>query len=476
MHHAIADIPKSALPSDCLKQPVILQLESLDYSTFHWVALALFVLAIIHTLTVEKIHNFARRLEARETPRMHGGRRVRSLHLQALYFLSEVEIVFALWAVPLFFAISLFYGSHIAMEYMNSRVYTEALFVAVILAIASTRPIVHAAESTIRWIAKGLGSSLSAWWFALLTVGPLLGSFITEAGAMALCALLLSNQFYIHHPSQKLAYATLALLFVNISVGGILTDFASPAVLILAHCWRWTTLDMFATFGWKAALGVLLSNLVYWLYFRKELAQMNVRKKAMEVFAAYASERRETPVPKWVTLIHILFMAWIVAVSHYPALFVAAFLFFVAFHQATRHHQAPIRLARPLLVGLFLAGLVIHGGLQGWWVVRVLEGLQPLAVMGASILMTGFNDNTAIAYLATLIPEWGDAFKYALFTGVIAGGGLTVIANAPNPAGYGILKRHFNNGIHPLKLLAAAWIPTWILYLIFYFLGPLFHF
>ena len=470
---AAAELLKRPAPFDCLKQPIVLELENLTFTPFHLVALILFFLAVVHTLSAGKIHEWARSLEMREVPIMIGNRRVRNPWIQFAYFLGEVEIVFALWAIPLFLAIYLFFGWGVALEYVDTRVYNEPLFVAVILAMSSTRPIVHAAETMIRWFAKGLGSSLSAWWFTLLTIGPLLGSFITEAGAMALCALLLSHQFYQFHPSRKLAYGTIALLFVNISVGGILTDFASPAVLILAHCWKWTTLDMFTQFGWKAALGIIVSNFIYWCYFRKELQLLNIRKRAMEVFSSYAIKKKELPIPKWITATHMLFMAWIVAVSHSPAMFIAAFLFFIAFHQATRHHQSSIHLARPLLVGLFLAGLVIHGGLQGWWVVSLLEGLKPLAVMGVSILLTGFNDNTAIAYLATLIPDWGEAFKYALFTGVIAGGGLTVIANAPNPAGYSILKKYFDGGIKPLKLFTAALIPTFILYLIFYLFGPL---
>jgi len=284
---------------------------------------------------------------------------------------------------------------------------------------------------------------------------------------------LLSHQFYTYHPSRKLAYATLGLLFVNVSVGGILTDFASPAVLLLAHRWSWSISDMFFDFGWKAALGIFLSNLTYWLYFRKELTLMDVKRKAIGIWETYTASE-EPPIPPWIITVHVLVMGWIVAISHYPAICIASFLFFIGFHQATKMHQHPIRLSRPLLTGLFLAGLLIHGGLQGWWVVSLLEGLSPLSVMGVAIALTGFNDNAGISYLSTLVPSWGDTYKYAVFTGVVAGGGLTVIANAPNPAGYAILKKHFEKGIQPLKLFVAALIPTIILYAIFYFFGPLF--
>lgn len=460
----LAEFAKQPSKFDCLKHPSVLELEVLEYTPLHLVALLLFVCAVFHTLFVYKIENWAKKREAAL------GKRTIPIHL--LFFLSHVEVVFAFWVIPLFLAMCFFYDAATALEYINTRDYTEPLFVVVILSLTATRPIILAAESAIRWCAKGLGGSLSAWWFVLLTVGPLMGSVITEVGSMTVCALLLSRQFYVYGPSLKLAYATIALLFVNVSVGGVLTDFASPAVLVLAHCWNWSTWDMFSDFGWKAALGITLANTLYWLYFRKEIAQMNERRAAAR--AELGEEKKEGKIPFWITAVHILLITWVVVVSHYPAVFIASFLFFVGFHQATYVHQYPIRLAHPMLVGLFLAGLVIHGGLQGWWVVNLLYGLDPLSVMGVSMSLTAFNDNTAISYLAGLIPNWGELFEYAVFTGVLAGGGLTVIANAPNPAGYAILKHHFEEGIRPIKLFVAALIPTLILYAVFYFLGPLF--
>ena len=471
----LAEVAKLPAKFDCLKHPVIFELESLTFTPFHLVTLLIFICAIIHTLFAYKVQQWARKLELHQREKRVGKKRERSLLVHLLYFLSEVEVVFAVWVIPLFVTIALKYGWTMGLEYINTRDYTEALFVVVILAMASTRPIVHAAERLIHWVAKGFGGTMSAWWLVLLTLGPLLGSFITEAGAMALCALLLSRQFFAYHPSKNLAYATLALLFVNISVGGVLTDFASPAVLILAHCWDWTIADMFITFGWKAAVGIILSNLVYWSYFRKEMILLETRKAAVGIYKSHTAKHKETPIPTWITIVHMLFMAWIVTVSHYPAIFIASFLFFIGFHQATKAHQHPIHLARPLMIGLFLGGLVIHGGLQGWWVVAMLEDLSPTSVMGVAIALTGFNDNAGISYLCTLVPDWGDAFKYAVFTGVVAGGGLTVIANAPNPAGYAILKKHFEKGINPIHLFLAASIPTAILYAIYYFFGPLFQ-
>ncbi len=470
----LAELVKNPQRYDCLKHPVLLQLESLHFTSFHLFALLLFALAIVHTLIANRVHSWARAVEAHQAPKRRGKRWERSIPVHLLFFLSKVEVIFAFWAIPLFLGMIFTYGWRIGLEYINTRDYTEALFVAVILSLAATKPIIHIASATIQWCAKWLGGSLSAWWFTLLTIGPLLGSLITEAGAMTLCALLLTRQFYSFQPSKSLAYATIALLFVNVSVGGILTDFASPAVLVLAHCWHWTTVDMFLIFGWKAALGIILSNTIYWFFFRKEFKILDEKKTRLAASHVLDPlKEKETPIPKWITFVHVLFIAWIVVVSHYTAIFIASFLFFIGFHQATRAHQYPIRLAQPMLVGLFLAGLVIHSGLQGWWVVSLLHGLKPLSVMGVAILLTGFNDNTAISYLSTLVPNWGDAYKYAVFTGVIAGGGLTVIANAPNPAGYTILQRHFEGGIKFLSLFLMAAGPTILLYLIFFLLGPL---
>lgn len=467
------DILKVPAKLDCLKRPEVIALENFDYSTFHLCALIILICAIIHTLFVHKIHDVARHLEAKQAHKRHGKRFQRSILVQLIYFLAEVEVVFAFWAFPLFLLMTFNFGASVALEYINTRDYTETLFVVIILSMASTRPIIHISQVVIQFIANRFGGNLSAWWFALLTACPLMGSFVTEAGAMAIGAYLLSKQFYHYRPSSKLAYATLALLFTNVSVGGVMTSFASPAVLILSHAWNWTNWYVFINFGWKAIIGVVAANTVYWIYFRKEFALLNQKQHSShESFIAPREDH--TAVPFWITLVHIFFMVLIVITAEYPAIFVATYLFFVGFHQSTRHHQDSLKLARPLLVGLFLAGLVIHGGLQGWWVVKLLADLTPIQVLGASMSLTAFNDNTAIAYLATLIPNWTDTYKYALFVGVVCGGGLTVIANAPNPAGFVILSEHFNNRISSWNLFLAALTPAFVFYLVYCLLGPLF--
>jgi predicted cation transporter len=141
-------------------------------------------------------------------------------------------------------------------------------------------------------------------------------------------------------------------------------------------------------------------------------------------------------------------------------LFIGTFLLFLGFVEASSPHQSPVDLRSPLLVGFFLAGLVTHGGLQGWWIEPVLERLPALPLFGAATLLTAFNDNALITYMATLVPSLTDPLKYAVVAGAVTGGGLTVIANAPNPAGQAILGKYFNEGISPLGLLAGALPPT----------------
>ena len=157
---------------------------------------------------------------------------------------------------------------------------------------------------------------------------------------------------------------------------------------------------------------------------------------------------------------HVLFMAWTVFNAHYPALFLGGFLFFLGFAKATARYQSRIDLRAPLLVGFFLAGLVIHGGLQGWWIAPVLGSLSETPLFLGATLLTAFNDNALITYLATLVPDLDDRLKIAVVEGAVTGGGLTVIANAPNPAGQALLGRFFDDAIAPLLLFAGALVPT----------------
>jgi Na+/H+ antiporter NhaD/arsenite permease-like protein len=291
---------------------------------------------------------------------------------------------------------------------------------------------------------------------------------ITEPGAMTICALLLGKQFYRLKPSLKLSYATLGLLFVNISVGGIFTNFAAPPVLMVSKAWHWDSAYMMSHFGWKAVIGILLANTLYFNVFRKELRELD--KKRDYADAAAADDDKEGSIPFWISLVHLFFLAWTVVHSHYPVIFIGTFLLFLGFYRATLPYQTHLNLKTPLLVGFFLAGLVVHGGLQAWWISPILSNVSNWMLMVMSVVLTAFNDNAEITYLATLVPTFDEAMKYAVVAGAVTGGGLTVIANAPNPAGQAILSRHFPDGVAPLYLFLAALLPTIIIGICLYFI------
>lgn len=443
----------------------------LSAEPFNGVALAIFLCAICHTFLTSKFRHLAHVAEEEHAARRNrpppgdsdgdGEPEEVSFKGQIFHFLGEVEAVFGIWAVVLAGAIAYRFGWGGVTDYIGTAVnYTEPMFVVVIMAIAATRPVLRFAEASLRKVASLGNERVAAWWLAILTIAPILGSFITEPAAMTIAALLLARQFYALKPSPKLAYATIGLLFVNISVGGTLTHFAAPPVLMVAAPWNWDTMFMLTNFGWKAVVGILVATGVYYVVFRRELASLEARRTPVADEVRSGSERA---VPVWITTVHLVFLGYTVLTAHYPPLFMAGFLFFVAFHQATAHHQARLELKSPLLVGFFLAGLVVHGGLQGWWIEPVLKSLSETPLFVSATLLTALNDNAAITYLATLVPGFTEELKYAVVAGAVTGGGLTVIANAPNPAGQSILQRYFPSGVNPLGLLVGALVPTAIL-------------
>lgn len=433
---------------------------------FNVVATAIFVLAVLHTFASAKIRHWAHVVEMRHAARLKqkyasvdgdddGVPEEVSFWGQILHFLGEVEAIFGFWVVVLFGAIAWFKGLGTGIHYLSETVnYTEALFVVIVMTLASTRPVLRLAENTLRVVASLGGGRPVAWWLSILTVAPLLGSFITEPAAMTIAALLLGKQFYVLNPSPRLKYATIGLLFVNVSIGGTLTHFAAPPVLMVAAPWGWNMAYMFTHFGWHAITGIVLSNVAYFLFFRRELLAL----KAAPVDESADGE----PVPAWVTFAHLVFLGFTVWMAHHPALFIGGFLFYLAFAQATAHHQNRLDLRGPLLVGFFLAGLVVHGGLQAWWIQPVLGSLGEVPLFAGATILTAFNDNALITYLATLVPGFTEELKFAVVAGAVTGGGLTVIANAPNPAGQSILQRYFPDGVSPLGLFLGALVPTLI--------------
>jgi len=440
----------------------------IEADPFNAVATAIFVLAVSHTFVAARFTAASHHVQARhDAAAAAAGRPLRpGVAAELLHFLGEIEVVFAIWALPLIGAIAASRDWHTAVAYLNNTVsYAEPLFVLVIMALASTRPVLHLAEKILQRLAQlGRGTPM-AWWITILIVAPLLGSLITEAAAMTIAALLLAQKFFDRQPSLKLRYATLGLLFVNVSIGGTLTHFAAPPVLMVAGPWGWDTPFMINHFGWRAATAIVVSTLGYALLFRREFAGLatrlsppDIERPAEDAVVGYSL----LPVPWWVTVAHLAFMAWSVATLHYPALVIGGFMFFLGFAKATSAYQSAVDIKTPLLVGLFLAGLVVHGGLQAWWIAPVLASLSEEPMFWSATVLTAFNDNALITYLSTLVPNLSDGLKAAVVEGAVTGGGLTVIANAPNPAGQALLGRYFDGAISPRSLLLAAAIPTLI--------------
>jgi hypothetical protein len=406
-------------------------------TTIQLLGAGLFAVALVHTFSTKFFERMAHRQPE---------------HAGIWHLLGEVEIVFGFWAMVMVVAMAALQGSQAATAYVDSRNYTEPMFVFAIMVIAGTRAVLDMARSSVNLLARfvPLPGGMAFYLVALAFI-PLLGSLITEPAAMTLGALMLRDRlFSVGGVSQKLKYATLGVLFVNISIGGTLTNFAAPPVLMVAAKWNWDSWHMLANFGWKAALAVAVNALVATLIFRRELTRLP--RSARETGA---------PLPRWVSGLHLLFLAGVVAFAHHPAVFMGLLLFFLGLATAYPQHQDRLILREGLLVAFFLAGLVVLGGQQQWWLEPLLLGMDANTVFFGATALTAITDNAALTYLGSLVEGLSDEFKYALVAGAVTGGGLTVIANAPNPAGFSILRGHFEDeAIHPVGLLVAALPPT----------------
>lgn len=407
------------------------------------VGATLFGLAVLHTFSTK----FFERL-AHTQPR----------HAGIWHLLGEVEVVFGFWALVLVLFMFSISGKTDAIQYLESRNFTEPMFVFAIMVIAGTRPILQFADQMVRAVARYLPLQRGmALYFLVLSFVPLLGSFITEPAAMTLAALILRDTLFSREVSTKLKYVTLGVLFVNVSIGGTLTPFAAPPVLMVAAKWNWDIMFMVSTFGWKAAIAVLINAGSAMLLFRKELGHMAAKPAG-----------QSAAVPFSVVLVHLVFLVLVVMFAHHPVLFMGLFLFFMGFATAYQRHQNPLILREALLVAFFLAGLVVLGGLQQWWLEPVLMRMDANAVFFGATALTAITDNAALTYLGSLVEGLSLEFKTALVAGAVTGGGLTLIANAPNPAGAAILKEKFaDNAIHPLGLLVGALPPTLVAILAF---------
>ncbi len=429
-------------------------------------ATVLFAIAVLHTFLVGKFRAMAKKYP-------EGSKMENLLHL-----LGEVEVVFLAWAAALFVGIASFGRWHDAIDYIESRDFTEPKFVFVIMAIAATRPVIEVVDTAIRWCGLLLQrvtplSESGAFLFSALVVGPLLGSLVTEPAAMTVTAWVLKKQFYDRGGMSKaLMYGIMGTLFVNVSIGGTLTNFAAPPVLMVAKTWSWSTEHMLLHFGWKAALAASISALGIVIVFRRELAYRTLISDQQN-----ADEGRMA-IPVWVKAVHLAALAFVVATGHHSDVFFGGFVMFLGFTAVTSEYQDPLKLREALLVGGFLAGLITMGGLQEWWLRPLLASLGEFPLYVGCTALTAVTDNAALTYLGSQVSSLSEEMKYALVAGAVTGGGLTVIANAPNPAGYSVLnasfQERFSSGISPLWLLLGATPATGIAFMCLWFLPKVF--
>ena len=405
----------------------------------------IFAIAVLHTFCTSYFEALAK------TSPKHSG---------LWHLLGEVEIVFGFWAAILIIFMWLANDLSTAKDYANHRNFTEPLFVFAIMVVAGSKPLLNIASQILHGLSKMARAVLRTkqaptLYFLILSITPLLGSLITEPAAMTLAAFLLRDLVYRHKCSNALLYGTLGALFVNISIGGTLTNFAAPPVLMVASTWSWSSAFMFANFGLESCIAIFINAMAATLIFHRQLIEPK-------------NESAQSKIPVTTTLIHLLFLVGIVGFAHDPVIFLWLLLFFIGYTTAYPKHQSPLILREALLVGFFLAGLVVLGAIQGWWLQPILENMSPTAVFYGSLALTAITDNAALTYLGSLVSGTSPEFKLALVGGAVAGGGLTVIANAPNPAGIAILRAHFpNTAVSASYLLLAALPPTLVTILVY---------
>lgn len=422
-------------------------------SVIELAATVIFALAVLHTFLVSKFAAIAHHYPEG------------SMGENFFHFFAEVEAVFGIWSAVFLGFLACTEGVGAPIHYLESLNFTEPAFVFVIMCMAGTRPVIKLAEKMIVIISNLIPlPKKMAFYIAALVFGPLLGSFITEPAAMTVTAIILLKNFYSKEMSDKFKYATIGLLFVNISIGGTLTHFAAPPVLMVASKWQWGMGHMISNFGYKAAISCLISALSVAFYFKNELSGD---------FALRPDNKEKMTPPVWIYLLHIIFLGLVVASAHHMVFFMGLFLFFLGFMTVTKEYQDAPKLKDSLMVGFFLGGLVVLGTKQQWWLQPVITGLTDQVLYFGATGLTAITDNAALTYLGSLV-DLTDSAKYFLVAGAVTGGGLTVIANAPNPAGYGVLKDSFGEkGITPVGLLLGALYPTVIAILCFELLPTL---
>lgn len=405
-----------------------------------------FTIALIHTFLIPLIVRLTRTLKEG------------SLTSKALHLISEVELIFAFWALIFLLAWVVTAGTLPVSKFIQSINISEPFFIFCIVVMASAKPVLQFVKQALILIANSIAKLLKippafCQIAVLLTLGPLLGSVITEPAAMTLVSLLLLQMFKNTQTDEqidnKFVYAVLAVLFVNVSIGGALTHFAAPPILMVARIWQWDFLSVFKNLGIASIIAVFVNAGFLTVYYKKNILQL----RPLNVDAVN--------IPSWITLGHVLLIASSVYYLHQPRILFLLLLICVGFVRMTRTFQEKLRWKEGFFVALFLLGLMVLGTFQRWWLEPILAVLSEKIIFFAAVGLTAVVDNAALTYLGAQVPNLTNGAKWAIVSGALAGGGLTIFANAPNPIGFSLLQTIFpQKTLSSVKLLQAAVIPT----------------
>ncbi len=406
--------------------------------------------AIVNTLFTKKIKNLAFYFPKK------------SLFHSLFYLLGEVELAFGFWGGLYLLFLFLAYDSIHVFNDLKNQSFLEPVFIFIMMTLCSTRPLLVLASKWIHSASKFLPIKKPlAFYITTLTMGPCIGSLLTEPAAMTLTAFVLLRHFFIQNISPSLQYSSLSLLFVNVSLGGTLTSFAAPPVLMVAQKWGWNSQFMLSHFGWKALIAILVSTLWITYRFRHEIIAIPWEKETL---------KSDNSPPLWLTLGHGCTLFLVLLFSHQISILLCIFGFFLILIHMTQSHQTKLKLKESFSVFLFLSSLIVLGSHQSWWLEPLLLELKNLPLYLGAILLTAITDNAALTYLASQVPFLDNSSRYLLVAGTLVGGGLTLIANAPNLTGYEILRSSFGEkGISPFQLFTAALTPTVIAGCCFWF-------
>lgn len=422
-----------------------------------YLATTFFFLALLHTFLVSQFAKISHRFEKGSAPEAF------------FHLLSEVEVVFGFWAFLFLTVWTLIAGPGEVIQYQQGLNLTEPLFIFCIMIMASTRPVITAARKFILLISDKLSlvlrfKKIQLQFLTLMILGPLLGSLITEPAAITITALLLYRMINKEKISSGFLYSIIGLLFVNVSIGGALTNFAAPPILVVARQWNWGLWDVFSHLG-EAAIVAVIINACLIAYLNRH--EMN---NALEPI-----EKDSYPMPIWVVISHFVFLFSLVATAHYSQVFLGLFLIFIGLVSVTKNYQDQLKFREALLVAFFLGGLIVFGSFQKWWLEPLMALLSDKILFISAIGLTAVTDNAALTYLGSQVEGLSELSKWALVGGAVVGGGLTILANAPNPAGFSILSSHFpDSTLNAAKLLKAAFLPTLVALICFYI--KIFHF